>query len=236
MTERELAALAGVLAAQRGVRAGQEFRARLRAEILGAPVAFVAPQRRLGWWRQAMALTVAIAVALGGSGAAAASSLPGEHAFVLKRAFEELELALAPDEAARLSRAVDIAERRLIDLRRVGARPELAGAAAAAYGLAVERMTAQVDRLRLAPAAPAREDALERMRGAGSRAVEQLHQLGERLPLPAQKGIERAIERHRELRETTPADAPGVTPGPLRTAPARPAEIPGRGPASSPKR
>ena len=238
MTERDVATLAGVLAAQRDVRAAHDFRARLRAELLTAPVAFAAPPRRLGWWRHAVAAAVAVAVALGGSGAAAASSLPGEPAFVLKRAFEEVQLTLAPNDAARASLALEIAERRLADLWRVNTRPDLAEAVAAAYSEAVARVSTQVDRLRLAPSAPARDEALERARDAGARAVEQLYQLGETLPLPAQKGIERAIERHQELRErdVTPADAPGRTPKPEKTAPGRPAEAPGRGPASPPRR
>lgn len=236
MTERYDAALAGLLAAQRDVRAAQAFRARLRTELLTAPVAFAAPRKQLGWWRQALALAVALAVAFGGSGAAAASSLPGEPAFVLKRAFEELELTLAPDDAARASLAVEISERRLADLWRVSARPDLAEAAAAAYSEAVTRVRTQVDRLRQAPSAPARDEALDRARDAGSRAVEQLHQLSETLPLPAQKGIERAIQRHEDLRDSTPADAPGAAPKPERTAPGRPAEAPGKGPATSPKR
>lgn len=230
MTERDVAMLTGVLAAQRDVRAVQDFRARLRAELLTAPVRFAAPPKRLGWWRHAVAAAVAVAVALGGSGVAAASSLPGEPVFMLKRAFEELELTLAPDDAARVSLALDIADRRLADLRRVTTRPDLAEAAAVAYGEAIARVSAQVDRLRLAPSAPARDEALERARDAGSRAVEQLHQLGETLPPPAQNGIERAIERHEEQqrRDVTPADAPGRTPKPEKTAPGRPADAPVR--------
>ncbi len=237
MTERDAAPLARILAAQREVRAAHDFRARLHAELLAAPVAFAAPPRRLGWWRHAVAAAVAVAVALGGSGVAAASSLPGEPAFVLKRAFEELELTLAPDDTARVSLALAIAERRLSDLRRVNVRPDLAEAAAAAYGEAVARAGTQVDRLRSAPSTPARDEALERARDAGTRAVEQLHRLGETLPLPAQQGIERAIERHEEQRERdgSPAGAPGETPKPEK-APGRPADAPGKGPASAPRR
>ena len=236
MTERYDAALTGLLAAQRDVRPAQAFRARLRTELLTAPVAFAAPRKPLGWWRQALALAVALAIALGGSGAAAASSLPGEPGFVLKQAFEELALTLAPDDAARASLAVEISERRLADLWRASARPELAEAAAAAYSEAITRVRTQVDRLRRAPSAPARDHALDRARDAGSRAVEQLHRLSETLPLPAQKGIDRAIERHEDLRNSTPADQPGAAPKQERTAPGRPGDAPGKGPATSPKR
>ena len=209
----------GVLAAQRRLRASDHLRARLRADLLSAPVTFSAPPRRLAWWRSAVALSLAIAVALAGTGAAAAAaSLPGEPAFALKQAVEEAQLALAPHEAARASLAVEIAERRLAELQRTQGRPELAGIAAAAYENAVARVSKHVDRLRTAPAAPARDEALERARDAGSRAVERLHELEETLPEPALKGIERAIEAH-EVQQHKDAgpNAPSRTPKPEKT-------------------
>ena len=234
MNDRELRAIR-LLAAQRGVRAGDDLRARLRAELLAAPVAFTAPSRRPVWWRQLAAATLALAIVAGGGGAAAASSLPGEPAFVLKQALEDLQLALAADDAARASLAVEIAERRLAELQRTQGRPELAGAAAAAYENAVARVSTHVDRLRTAPSAPARDEALERARDAGARAVERLHELEETLPEPAQKGIERAIEAHEEQqhRDAGP-NAPARTPRPERTP--KPSENPGRGPGTTPRR
>lgn len=217
MNDRETK-LVGMLSAQRGVRASDDLRARLRAELLAAPVTFTAPSRRLVWWRQLAGAALALAIVVGGSGAAAASSLPGEPAFVLKQALEDVQLALAPDEASRASVAVEIAERRLAELQRTQGRPELAGTAAAAYENAVARVAKHLDRLRTAPAAPARDEALERARDAGSRAVERLHELEESLPEPAQKGIERAIEVHEEQqhRDAGP-NAPARTPKPEKT-------------------
>lgn len=229
--ERTLA----ILAAQRAVRASDDLRARLRAELLSAPVVLAVPTRRPSWLRSAVALALIVAVALGGTGVAAASSLPGEPAFVLKQAVEEAQLALAADDAVRASVALQIAERRLAELRRAGDRPELAAAAASAYDGAVARVAAQVDRLRRAPPAPARDEALERARDAGSRAVEQLQRLEETLPLPALPGIERAIERHEEQKHKDAGpNAPARTPKPERTA--RPSDAPGRGPASPARR
>lgn len=234
MTERDPAVLR-ILAAQRGVRASDDLRARLRADLLAAPVAFGQRSRRPVWWRQVAGLTLALAIVAGGGGAAAAASLPGEPAFLVKRALEEVQLALAPDDAARASLALDIAERRLADLRRTQGRPELAEAAAAAYGDAVARVSTHVDRLRTAPAAPERDETLERARDAGSRAVEQLQQLEETLPEPAQQGIERAIEVHEQQQERDAGpNAPARTPRPERTA--RPSGPPARGPATTPRR
>ena len=238
MTERDDKVLR-LLAAQRGLRASDDLRARLRAGLLAAPVAFSAPSRRPVWWRQLAGAVLAIAILAAGGGVAAASSLPGEPAFVLKQAFEEVQLALARDEATRASLAVEIAERRLAELQRTQRRPELAGAAAAAYEHAAARVSKHVDRLRDAPPAPARDEALERARDAGTRAVERLLELEETLPEPAQQGIERAIEVHEEQqhRDAGP-NAPARTPKPERTPKpsAKPSDTPGRGGSTTPRR
>jgi hypothetical protein len=230
MIDRD-AALAMTLGRQRAVRARHEFRSRLRAELLTAPAAFAPARPRVAWWRQAAAAAVALALVLGGGGAAAAASLPGEPAFVLKRAFEELEIALAADDAARATVALAIAERRLADLQAASARPGGAEAAATAYADALARVTTSVERLRGGPASPARDGALERAGEAGSRAVERLERLGEMLPVPAQQGIERAIERNEELRRQTAPDKPRKS-----EAPGRPADAPPKGPATPPKK
>ena len=210
-----------LLACQRAVAAPAGLRSRLHAELLAAPLAF-APVTRRGWWRPVIAAALSIAIAVGGAGTAAASSLPGEPAFALKQAVEELQLVLARDDAGRASVALEIAERRLAELRQVVADPRRGAAAAAAYAEAVARVGSQAERLRQAPASPARDGTLERVNDAGVRATEQLLDLADRLPAPAQQGIDRAIEQH--TRNQQRHDAAPV-------APARPSP-PARGPAS----
>ena len=213
-----------LLARQRAIAAPAALRSRLHADLLAAPVAF-APAARRGWWRPVIAAALSIAIAVGGAGTAAASSVPGEPAFALKQAVEELQLTLARDDAGRASVALEIAERRLADLRQVAGDPRRATAAAAAYAEAVARVGSQAERLRQGPASPARDGALERVNDAGTRATEQLQELGDRLPAPAQQGIERAIEQH--TRNQQRHDAAPVK----EIAPARPS-TPARGPAS----
>lgn len=221
-----------LLARQRRLAAPTRLRSRLRAELLAAPVAFRPAAAPRAWWRLAAAAALALVIAAGGAGSAAAS-VPGEAAFPLKQAVEELQLALARDETSRAAIALDIAERRLVELRRANEHPRLAAAAAAAYADAVARVGSQAERLRQVPASPERDETLERVQKSGTRATEQLHELEQRLPAPAQPGIERAIEQH-GLNQQRHEAAPG-RPG-RESAPARPASPPGRGPASPPRR
>ena len=216
-----------ILARQRAVAAPAGLRSRLHSELLAAPVAFT-PAARRGWWRPVIAAALSIAIAVGGAGTAAASSLPGEPAFVLKQAVEELQLILARDDAGRASVALEIAERRLAELRQVVGDARRGPAAAAAYAEAVARVGSQAERLRRAPVSPARDGTLERVNDAGTRATEQLQELGDRLPAPAQQGIERAIEQH--TRNQQRHDAAPLAPV-KESAPARPS-TPARGPAS----
>lgn len=217
-----------ILARQRAKAAPARLRSRLHAELLAAPFVFAPATSRRGWWRHPLAAALSIVIVVVGAGAAAASSLPGEPAFALKQAVEELQLVLARDEAGRASAALEIAERRLTELSRVVGDPRRGPAAAAAYADAVARVGSQAERLRQAPVSPTRDGTLERMNDAGARATEQLQELGDRLPAPAQQGIDRAIEQH--TRNQQRHDAAPVAPANER-APARPS-TPARGPAS----
>jgi len=125
--ERELLVFASALQARyHQVHAPARFRTQLRGSLLAAPVAFAArrpsPIGRLAL-RSALApiLVLALLAATGG-GAAAATSLPGDPAFVLKRGVEQVQVALAPDEIARLDTLVAQADSRLADLETLSGR------------------------------------------------------------------------------------------------------------------
>src|SRR2546427_4947767 len=122
LDERELLNFAGRLSRHAAVAPRPEFRARLRASLLTAPVAFDPSRPSLFRWsrvsalRPVLAVVVVLALLVAAGGAAAASSLPGDPAFALKRAAEDLQVALAPDEIARLDMLVTQSDRRLVDL------------------------------------------------------------------------------------------------------------------------
>lgn len=187
----------------------EEFRKRLRADLMNEAVA-LAEERRLR--RSSVAerllafttlrlrpIAVAatmVAVLLAGTGAAAAGSLPGDPAFGLKRAAEEVELLLAPSHDAKVRVLAAQAERRLDELGRTEGRPDKAPTASAEYEAAVQRFAAAVAALRAAEPGAKREAVEQVVDAAREKHVQVLEGLKQRLPEGAQRGIERAIEQH----------------------------------------
>ena len=208
-----------------------EFRTRLRADLVNEAVA-LAEERRLRrspWERLVSSMTLGrlrpiavvatlAAVLLAGTGAAAASSMPGDPAFAIKRAAEEVELALAPDDDARVRVLDTQAGRRLDELGRTADRPEKAPTASAEYEAAVARFAAAVERVRAAQPGSKREAVEQLVDAARDKHVKVLEELKDRLPAPAQKGIERAIEEHRKMAPSAkPAERPHETERPRAT-------------------
>ena len=186
-----------------------EFRKRLRADLMNEAVA-LAEERRLRpasfgarlltlvtvRLRPVVVAATLVAVLLGGAGVAAAGSVSGDPAFALKRAAEEVELALAPGEDAKVEVLTTQAERRLDEFARASGRAEKAPTASAEYEAAVKRLAAAVEALRAAPAGEKREAVEQVVDAARDKHVRILEELKQRLPAEAKRGIERAIEEH----------------------------------------
>lgn len=218
-----------------------DFRKRLRADLMNEAVA-LADERRsrasgigprlLAWLtgprlRPVLVAATAFALLVGGTGVAAAGSLPGDAAFPLKRAAEEIELALAPSASAKVEVLARQAERRLDELDRSASRADRAPTASSEYQAAVERLSLAVAALRAAEPAERREAAEQVVKAAREKHTIVLEGLKERLPPEAQPGLERALEEHRRL-------APE---GEKERSPGRPTEAPGRGrPSGAPAR
>lgn len=218
------------------------FRDGLRARLL-ARVASVAAERaarsRRRWLLRPLAVAAAaLALAFGATGYAAASSLPGEPAFAVKRAVEELVFALATDDAARVERLVAQAEARLAELRRAPVESAASAGALAEYAGALDRLAALVERLRHAPPGGRRDDALALAAGAARAHLAALESLRASAPAEALPGVERAIEAGRRVEGSLPPvrpepSAPSAAPsGAPRPQPSTPR--PGGAPAASP--
>ena len=176
-------------------------RARLRASLLAAPVTFAAPRPAAMRWtwlpalRPAIAALAVLALLVGGAASAAASSLPGDPAFGLKRAAEEVQVALTANDTARLNVLVAQSGRRLVDLETTAARrPSGLVAATDEYLAAVARVDATLTRLATEPRAPARDTAIASAALASADHLARLEALAASLPSAAQHGIQRAIE------------------------------------------
>ena len=125
-----------------------EFRKELRARLMQQAPSVLAPRRDTAWTflRPAMAVGLAGLVLLAGAGTAAAGSVPGDPAFGLKKAFEDVQVALAFDDVRRVQVLAQIADRRLAELQEVADRDDKTTTAASEeFAQAVVRFRAAVD-------------------------------------------------------------------------------------------
>lgn len=238
LNERELGAFADDLARRARVAAPAALRTQLRASLLAAPVS---PRRQPSTWsrrgalRPVLGAVLVIALLAAAGGSAAASSLPGDPAFALKRAVEDVQVALAPDDAARLNTRVAQSDRRLGDLQTAAAvRSAAIAPATDEYLAAVARVDSTLSTLLTEPATAARDAAIARATAASAEHIAMLQTLAGRLPAAAQPGIQRAIEAQQAVHGKS-GNAPGRPASPGNgngTAPGRPSDLPvpsGRG-------
>jgi len=221
-----------------------DARKRLRARLMSEAV-LLAEERRarraspLAWWvarLRPVAVVAAFALALiGGTGVAAAASLPGDPAYPIKRAAEVVELALARSDEQRVQVLAAQTQRRLDELSRAAAtRVDKAPTASTEYEAAVERFADAVQELRAAEPSEKHEQVEKVVEAAHDKQVQVLEELKDRVPESAQRGIERAIEKHEEL--AAPPGKGGERPT-RPTASPRAAETPRGGrPSVSPGR
>jgi hypothetical protein len=182
-----------------------EFRRELRARLMQqAAVTLVAKRRDTAWtaWmRPAFAAGLAALVLIVGAGSAAANSLPGDATFGLKRAIEEVRVALTFDDVERVRVLAEIADQRLSELEQVAGRDDKAPTASDEYAQAVTRFRAAVDALQ--QAAP-EEDKSGLAQDVADAAREKheiiLEQLKDRLSDRAKDAVDRATEE--EQRDT----------------------------------
>jgi colicin import membrane protein len=181
-----------------------EFRRELRAHLMREAAITLTPKRRetawTAWLRPAFAAGLATLVLVIGASSAAAGSVPGDVTFGLKRAIEEVRVALTFDEVERVRVLAEITDQRLGELQRVAARDDKAPTASEEYALAVTRFRAAVDTLQ--QAAP--EDKSELAQDVADLAREKhefiLEQLKARLSEKAKDAVDRATEE--EQRDT----------------------------------
>ena len=185
-------------------RIRDEFRRELRARLMREAAVTLVPKRRdtawTAWLRPTFAAGLAALVLTVGAGTAAANSLPGDAAFPLKRAFEEVRIALTFDDVERVRVLADLADERLGELERVANRNDKAPTASDEYAQAVARFRAAVDALQ--QAAP--EDKSELAQDVADAAREKhefiLEKLKDQLPEKAKDAVDRATEE--EQRDT----------------------------------
>jgi hypothetical protein len=180
----------------------EEFRRELRARLMREAAVTLTGKRRdtawSAWLRPALAAGLAALVLIFGAGSAAAGSVPGDITFGLKRAIEEVRVALTFDEVERVRVLAEITDQRLSELERVAARDDRAPTASEEYALAVTRFRAAVDALQ--EAAPEDRSALAQDVADAAREKHEivLEHLKARLSEKAKDSVDRATAQERK--------------------------------------
>ena len=207
-------------------RLRDEFRRELRMRLMQEAVTALAPgQRGNAWtfWRPAITVGLASVVLASGASFAAAGSLPGDAAFGLKRAVEEVQVNLAADDVQRVQLLAQLADRRLAELQHVAdaQREDRAPAAAEEVALAVARFRAAVDVIQQAAPADKSDQVQDLVDAAREKHEAVLDQVQNKLDdEQARESIERAKDE--EQRDTAgekdkKGKDPRSTPRPART-------------------
>ena len=189
-----------------------QFRKELRGRLMSEAVVVLARRpSRLSFpalLRPALAGAAILVLVLAGATSAAASSLPGDALYSLKRASEDVRLALTFDDVARTQLLSDLTDRRLEELAEIAKRhPSSAPTATQEYADAVERFADALDNLRDADSDAKRAAAQALAEAAREKHKAVLDAVKEQLPAEAQGEVQKVNDDEQE--RTSPANNPG---------------------------
>jgi colicin import membrane protein len=189
-------------------RIRDEFRHELRARLMREAAVTLTPKRRdtawTSWSRPAFAIGLAALVLVFGAGVATANSVPGDLTFGVKRAIDEVRIALTFDDVQRVRVLADISDQRLGELQRVADSDDKAPAASEAYAEALTRFRVAVDTLQENGPQEQSDEAqqvVEENRDKHEIVLEEI--LKGPLPENAKPNVERAIEQERRSTRNT---------------------------------
>ena len=186
-----------------------EFRTELRGRLMQEAVVSLAPRASRAPWfamlRPVLAAAAILAFVFVGATSAAASSLPGDPLYAVKRVTEDVQLAFTSDDVSRMELLSTFADRRLAELAEVARRrPASAPTATQEYSNAVERFADAVDKLRDADSDEKRNAAQAVAEAAREKHKAVLDQVKDELPADARPGVDKIIEREEE--RSAPSD------------------------------
>ena len=151
--------------------------------------------------RPAIAIGVAAVVLVAGAGTAAADSLPGDPAFAIKKAVEDVQIALTFDDVQRVQLLAQITDRRLAELQQVADRSDKAPTASQEYADAVTKFRAAVDAIQQA-APQDKADAAQQVADAAREKHDAvLNVIENKVPDQAKPALERAKEEEHKDKE-----------------------------------
>src|SRR2546427_10083491 len=186
----------------------ERFRTELRSRLMSEAAVVLAPRpRRLSFpmiLRPVLAAAALLVLVVAGATNAAASSLPGDPLYAVKRAGEDVQVALTLDEVARMQLLSQLAARRLEELAEIAKqRPASAPTATQEYADAVDRFANALDRLRDADSEDKRNAAQDLADAAQAKHRAVLDSVKDKLPAKDQPEIQRVIDDEQERTSPT---------------------------------
>jgi uncharacterized protein DUF5667 len=205
-----------------------QFRKELRGRLMSEAVVVLA--QRPGRFsfpallRPALAAAAVLMLVLAGATSAAASSLPGDALYGVKRASEDVRLALTFDAVARTQLLSEFTDRRLEELAEVAKRrPSSAPTATQEYADAVERFENALDDLKDAVGEEKRAAAQALAEAARAKHKAVLDAVKDRLSEEDQSDVQKVIDREEERTTNNPGRGQGGSGGGRPSnAPAKP--------------
>src|SRR5256885_13720718 len=186
----------------------ERFRTELRSRLMSEAAVVLAPRpRRLSFpmiLRPVLAAAALLVLVVAGATNAAASSLPGDPLYAVKRAGEDVQVALTLDEVARMQLLSQLADRRLEELAEIAKqRPASAPTATQEYADAVDRFANALDRLRDADNEDKRNTEQDLADDAQAKHRAVLDSVKDKLPAKDQPEIQRVIDDEQERTSPT---------------------------------
>jgi hypothetical protein len=187
----------------------EQFRKELRGRLMSEAVVVLAPRpSRFSFpaiLRPALAAAAILVLISAGATSAAASSLPGDPLYAVKRAGEDVRLALTFDEVARTELLSELTDRRLEELAEIAKhRPSSAPTATQEYADAVNNFANALDRLRDADSEDKRNAAQTLAEAARAKHKAVLDAVKDQLPADAQADVQKVNDDEQE--RTSPSN------------------------------
>ena len=205
----------------------ERFRKELRGRLMSEAVVVLAPrQGRFSFpliLRPAFAAAAILVLVLAGATSAAASSLPGDPLYGVKRATEDVRLALTFDDVSRTQLLSELTDRRLEELAEiVKRRPASAPTATQEYADAVNNFANALDALRAADSADKREAAQALAAAAREKHKAVLDAVKGELPADVQPEVQKVNDDEQERTSPSNNAGRGGSGGRPSNAPAKP--------------
>jgi hypothetical protein len=180
-----------------------QFRKELRGRLMSEAVVVLAKRpSRFSFpalLRPALAAAAVLVLVLAGATSAAGSSLPGDALYAVKRATEDVQVALTFDDVARMRLLSQLADRRVDELAEIAKRrPSSAPTATQEYADAVERFADALDDLRDAVSEDKRAAAQALAEAARAKHKAVLDAVKDRLSGEDQTDVQNVIDREEE--------------------------------------